>query len=73
MLHEPCRKGLRLRNSLQGDVCTPPATVLGAPDMALQTMTEFAAQVDGVTRSGNLNPFENKRRCGGTKAEMGYS
>ena len=33
------------------------ATVLGAPDMALQTLTEFAAQVRCVTRAGNLAVF----------------
>ena len=33
------------------------ATVLGAPDMALQTLTEFAAQVRCVTRASNLSVF----------------
>lgn len=33
------------------------ATVLGAPDMALQTLTEFAHQVRCVTRASNLSVF----------------
>ena len=33
------------------------ATVLGAPDRALQTLTEFAAQVRCVTRASNLSVF----------------
>lgn len=40
---------------LSGSVCA--ATVLGAPDLALQTLTEFAAQVRCVTRAGNLSLF----------------
>ncbi len=33
------------------------AIVLGAPDMALQTLTEFADQVRRVVRAGNLSVF----------------
>ncbi len=40
---------------LSGSVCA--ATTLAAPDMALQTLTEFADQVRLVTRAGNLSVF----------------
>ena len=33
------------------------ATVLGAPDMALQTLTEFAHQVRSITRASDLSVF----------------
>jgi carboxyvinyl-carboxyphosphonate phosphorylmutase len=40
---------------LSGSVCA--ATMLGAPDLALQTLTEFADQVRRVTRASNLSIF----------------
>jgi carboxyvinyl-carboxyphosphonate phosphorylmutase len=40
---------------LSGSVCA--ATMLAAPDMALQTLTEFADQIRRVTRAGNLSIF----------------
>ena len=40
---------------LSGSVCA--ATMLAAPDMALQTLTEFADQVRRVTRACNLSLF----------------
>jgi carboxyvinyl-carboxyphosphonate phosphorylmutase len=40
---------------LSGSVCA--ATVLGAPDLALQTLSEFAAQVRCVTRACDLSVF----------------
>ena len=40
---------------LSGSVCA--ATVLGAPDLALQTLTEFAAQVRTITRASSLSVF----------------
>jgi len=40
---------------LSGSVCA--ATMLAAPDMALQTLTEFADQIRRVTRAGNLAVF----------------
>ena len=38
---------------LSGSVCA--ATVLAAPDLALQTLTEFADQVRRITRASNLS------------------
>jgi carboxyvinyl-carboxyphosphonate phosphorylmutase len=40
---------------LSGSVCA--ATLLGAPDLALQTLTEFADQVRRVTRASDLSIF----------------
>jgi carboxyvinyl-carboxyphosphonate phosphorylmutase len=40
---------------LSGSVCA--ATVLGAPDLALQTLSEFAAQVRCITRASDLSVF----------------
>ena len=40
---------------LSGSVCA--ATVLGAPDLALQTLSEFAAQVRCITRASDLSLF----------------
>ena len=40
---------------LSGSVCA--ATMLGAPDLALQTLTEFADQVRRVTRASDLSIF----------------
>ena len=40
---------------LSGSVCA--ATMLAAPDMALQTLTEFADQVRRVTRASDLSLF----------------
>lgn len=40
---------------LSGSVCA--ATVLGAPDLALQTLSEFAAQVRSITRASDLSLF----------------
>ena len=40
---------------LSGSVCA--ATVLAAPDIAVQTLTEFAHQVRSVTRFSNLSIF----------------
>jgi len=40
---------------LSGSVCA--ATVLGAPDLALQTLSEFAAQVRCITRACDLSVF----------------
>jgi len=40
---------------LSGSVCA--TTVLGAPDLALQTLTEFAAQVRCITRASDLSVF----------------
>ena len=40
---------------LSGSVCA--TTVLGAPDLALQTLSEFAAQVRCITRAGDLSVF----------------
>lgn len=40
---------------LSGSVCA--ATVLAAPDLALQTLTEFADQVRRITRASNLSLF----------------
>jgi carboxyvinyl-carboxyphosphonate phosphorylmutase len=40
---------------LSGSVCA--ATMLAAPDMALQTLTEFADQARRVTRASNLSLF----------------
>jgi carboxyvinyl-carboxyphosphonate phosphorylmutase len=40
---------------LSGSVCA--ATVLGAPDLALQTLTEFADQVRRVTRASDISIF----------------
>ena len=40
---------------LSGSVCA--ATMLAAPDLALQTLTEFADQVRRVTRVGDLSLF----------------
>jgi carboxyvinyl-carboxyphosphonate phosphorylmutase len=40
---------------LSGSVCA--ATMLGAPDLALQTLTEFSGQVRCITRSSNLSVF----------------
>jgi carboxyvinyl-carboxyphosphonate phosphorylmutase len=40
---------------LSGSVCA--ATMLGAPDLALQTLTEFADQVHRVTRASDLSIF----------------
>ena len=40
---------------LSGSVCA--TTLLGAPDLALQTLTEFADQVRRITRASNLSVF----------------
>ncbi len=40
---------------LSGSVCA--ATMIAAPDMALQTLTEFADQVRRITRASNLSVF----------------
>jgi carboxyvinyl-carboxyphosphonate phosphorylmutase len=40
---------------LSGSVCA--TTVLGAPDLALQTLSEFAAQVRCITRASDLSVF----------------
>jgi len=40
---------------LSGSVCA--ATLLGMPDLALQTLTEFAAQVRRITRASNIIVF----------------
>jgi oxaloacetate decarboxylase len=40
---------------LSGSVCA--ATMLGAPDLALQTLTEFADQVRRITRASELSVF----------------
>ena len=40
---------------LSGSVCA--ATMLAAPDLAVQTLTEFADQLRRVTRAGNLSVF----------------
>ena len=40
---------------LSGSVCA--ATLLGAPDLALQTLTEFADQVRRITRASGLSIF----------------
>jgi carboxyvinyl-carboxyphosphonate phosphorylmutase len=40
---------------LSGSVCA--ATLLGAPDVALQTLTEFADQVRRITRASDLSVF----------------
>jgi carboxyvinyl-carboxyphosphonate phosphorylmutase len=40
---------------LSGSVCA--ATMLAAPDIAVQTLTEFADQVRRITRAGNLSLF----------------
>ena len=40
---------------LSGSVCA--ATALGAPDLALQTLSEFAAQVRCITRASDLSVF----------------
>jgi carboxyvinyl-carboxyphosphonate phosphorylmutase len=40
---------------LSGSVCA--ATVLAAPDLALQTLTEFAGQVRRITRATDLSVF----------------
>jgi len=40
---------------LSGSVCA--ATVLGTPDLALQTLTEFADQVRRITRASDLSVF----------------
>ena len=47
---------------LSGSVCA--ATVLAAPDLALQTLTEFADQVRRITRVSNIAVF--------TDADQGY-
>jgi len=47
---------------LSGSVCA--ATVLAAPDLAVQTLTEFADQVRRITRFSNLSIF--------TDADQGY-
>src|SRR5262249_5577759 len=47
---------------LSGSVCA--ATVLAAPDIALQTLTEFADQVRRVTRVSDIAVF--------TDADQGY-
>jgi carboxyvinyl-carboxyphosphonate phosphorylmutase len=47
---------------LSGSVCA--ATVLAAPDLAVQTLTEFADQVHRITRFSNLSIF--------TDADQGY-
>jgi len=47
---------------LSGSVCA--ATVLAAPDLALQTLTEFADQVRCITRVSNIAVF--------TDADQGY-
>ena len=47
---------------LSGSVCA--ATVLAAPDLAVQTLTEFASQVRSITRFSNLSVF--------TDADQGY-
>jgi oxaloacetate decarboxylase len=40
---------------LSGSVCA--ATLLGAPDLALQTLTEFADQIRRITRASDLSVF----------------
>ena len=40
---------------LSGSVCA--ATLLGAPDLALQTLTEFADQIRRITRAADLSVF----------------
>jgi len=47
---------------LSGSVCS--ATVLGAPDLALQTLTEFADQIRRITRASGLSVFAD--------ADQGY-
>jgi oxaloacetate decarboxylase len=47
---------------LSGSVCA--TTLLGAPDLALQTLTEFADQIRRITRAGNLSVFAD--------ADQGY-
>jgi oxaloacetate decarboxylase len=47
---------------LSGSVCA--ATLLGAPDLALQTLTEFADQIRRITRAADLSVFAD--------ADQGY-
>src|SRR5690242_11445541 len=47
---------------LSGSVCA--ATVLAAPDLAVQTLTEFVNQVRSITRFSNLSLY--------TDADQGY-
>ena len=47
---------------LSGSVCA--ATMLGAPDLALQTLTEFAGQIRRITRASDLSVFAD--------ADQGY-